>query len=178
MSETLRPIVLHTSWRGRSAALAAPVILLVLATVGVAGGGWHWFPLVLGLGGLVLGAIVAVDYPLWCVFGPEGIARRCGLRTERLAWDQVDSVIRPAYTGRFGRMRGPTTGLVAVVQRRRYLLTDRMESRAEHEALLRAVAAWNRGMPVEASLPPDDHPPTWLYKRRRGGSGPGLVDLT
>jgi hypothetical protein len=157
-------------------AAASPLLVLSFGGVGVGGAGLRAWPLgILVIGGLLLG-VVLYDYPMWVVFTPAGIERRCLLRTERIRWERVAGLVRPAYKGRFRSLVRTSTGLAAEVGRRRYLLTDRMESRAEYEALLRALGAWSRGTPVEASMPPDDWPPTWLYKRRRGAASTSLVD--
>ena len=155
----------------------SPALLTTLGGVGLALGGFRWWPLTLLTVGLGLAAVVVVDYPIQVVFGPEGIDRRCLGRTERLAWDEVTRVVRPAYASLLGRFRlgRDSTGLVAERRGRRYLLTDKMESRAENEALLDGLFVWAPGTPVEATRPPDSTPPTWLYKRRRG-DGDGLVD--
>jgi hypothetical protein len=172
-----RPLVLHGSWRGRIFAAVSPVLLCSLGTFGLVLGGWHLWPLSLLVVGVVLAAVVVFDYPLWVVIAEAGIERRCLLRSQRLVWDEMTMLARPAYSGWLrGLGRGPSTGLVAEIGRRRYLLTDRMESRAEYETLLRLIGIWARGTRVEATLPPDDSPPTWLYKRRRGPNEGGLVD--
>jgi hypothetical protein len=171
----LRPVVLHTSWRGRLKAIGAPAILLALAAAGLISGGFG--PVSVGslVVGVVLAVIVIADYPLQVVFGADGIERRCLARRERLPWKEVTAIIRPAYYSPLRRWRKPSTGLIAQIGKRRYLLTDRMESEHEHAALLRGLGTWDRGLPVEATKPPDDSAPTWLHKRRRGDGG-GLVD--
>ena len=172
-----RPLVLHGSWRGRVYATIGPALLCSLGGLGLVLGGLHLWPLSLLVVGLALGAIVVFDYPLWVVFTETDIERRCLFRSQRLRWGDVTLVARPAYRSWRGRLgRGPSTGLVAEIGRRRYLLTDRMESRAEYETLLRLIGIWARGTMVEATLPPDDSPPTWLYKKRRGPDEGGLVD--
>lgn len=173
--DPLGSLVLHSSWRGRLSALLTPTLVLGFGGIGIGGVGVRLWPLlVLGLGAVLL-IVVLVDYPFCAVFGRECVERRCLVRTERLAWSRIGLLGRPAYSGRFGRLGRSTTGLVAAVGRRRYLLTDRMESRAEHQALLRLMGEWATETPVEASLPPDDWPPTWLYKKRRGPSD-SLID--
>ncbi|MEM7342368.1 MAG: hypothetical protein AAF467_27255 [Actinomycetota bacterium] len=174
-SDPVRPVVLHSSWRGRLLASLAPTILIGFSLLGIAGVGLRPWPLAFGVIGLVLGAIVLFDYPLWTVFGADGVARRCPLRTERLGWDRIDQLSRPAFVIRVPGAGG-STGLVAQVGSRRYMLTDKMESRAEHQALLRGIATWSPLLAVEATLPPENRAPTWLYKRRRG-TGDGLCDL-
>lgn len=171
----VRPLVLHSSWRGRLLAALTPALLLSFGAIGALAVGFRVIPVVALVIGFVLLMVVVFDYPLRTVFGPESIDRKCLGRTERLAWSQVGLVGRPAYSARLGRLGRTTTGLVAAVGRRRYLLTDRMESKAEHQALLRLIAAWAEGTPVEASQPPDDWPPTWLYKRRQGSTD-SLID--
>lgn len=170
-----RSLVLHSSWRGRISAALTPTLLLAFGGIGALGAGLRAIPAVALALGIGLLLVVVFDYPMRTVFGQESIDRKCLGRTERLEWSQVGLVGRPAYSARLGRLGRTTTGLVAAVGRRRYLLTDRMESKAEHQALLRVIAAWAEGTPVEATQPPDDWPPTWLYKRRQGRTD-SLVD--
>ena len=176
MTDEPRPVVLHTSWRGRLLAFVAPVVLLAFAGLGYAVGGVRPVPVICSVVGLGLAGIVAFDYPLHAVFGPGGIERRCLLRREQLDWDRVSGVVRPAYRSALGRWMHPSTGLVATIGRRRYLLTDRMESRYEFAALTRGMDRWDRNVRIEATEPPDDTAPTWLHKKRVGGGDVPLVD--
>lgn len=187
MSEAgLRSIVLHTSWRGRFTAVLAPLAILIWGSYGAAVAGLQWFNGLLLLVGLVFAVVVLFDYPLWSSLGPEGIVRRCVLRTERLAWADVGAVARPGARQRFmglgrGERDAPSkhstgrAGLVAEVGRRPYLLVDRIESPVEHEAIQNGLKTWAPGMVLRAGKPVEGTPPTWLYKRREGDIE-GMVD--
>lgn len=175
---------------------AAPGLVLCFSGVGFAGGGFV-FPLVFGLFGLVLAAVLVLDYPVTTVFGAEGIERRCLLRTERLEWDRLQSVARVKKSrgrsfdrvaglgGLAGRTRSPgpegepqrvSSGLVAEAGKRPHLLTDRIESRPEFEALEAGMKIWAPGLALRASRPADEVPATFSYKRRAGGVKDPLVD--
>ena len=179
-------VALHTSWRGRFTALVAPLVILTWGGYGFAVAGLQWFNGLLLLIGLALALVVMFDYPLWSTIGPEGVARRCVLRTERLDWSQVGAIARPGARQRFmgmGRGSGDEAskhssgraGLVAEVGRRPYLLVDRIESRVEHEAIRNGLKTWAPGLILRAGEPVDGTPPTWLYKRRKDDIE-GMVD--
>lgn len=177
---------MHTSWRGRITAFVGPAIVLGWGTYGVVLAGLQWFNGILVCIGLVLGAVVTFDYPLTTTIGAGGVTRRCLLRSEHLGWDEVRTIARPGARQRFfGSSRSPSdglketssgrSGLVAEVGKRPYLLVDRIESPAEHEALVRGLRSWAPNLVMRASRPADGTPPTWLHKRRRADIE-GLVD--
>ncbi len=175
-----RPIVLHTSWRSRFAILLAPVFLIVWGGYGVFVGGIQIINSAILILGVVLAGVAAFDFPLRSVFGPDGIDRQCLIRTDRLAWDEIRSVARPAPQGVGSRIRSAakvpkSSGLVAERGKVPHLLSDRIESAAEFDAIQAGISAWRPGMILRASRPADGIAPTWLHKRRRG-SGEGLVD--
>lgn len=184
--EPSKSVVLHTSWRGRFTALLAPLVILTWGGYGLAVAGLQWFNAILLVVGWALAAVVLLDYPLWSTIGPEGVARRCILRTERLDWSDVKAIARPGARQRFpvSRRSVPAegekvatgrAGLVAEVGRRPYLLVDRIESPAEHEAIERCLVAWAPSLILRAAKPVEGTPPTWLYKRRTSDIE-GLVD--
>ena len=197
-------VVLHTSWRGRFVTVAAPVILLALGGYGIADQ-FRWIPFLLFVLGLVLAIVAVADYPIFTIIGAEGIRRRCLLRTEHLSWSDVSTIARPAQNSRWRREHpasgaggrsgrppvssvepahgkghetaGPRGGLVAEVKRRPHLLSDRVESRVEYDAIVAGMQDWAPHLPVRASRPDQSAPPTWLHKKRRGSASDGLVDL-
>ncbi len=173
-------LVLHTTWRGRLLFLTAPLVLLGLGGYGIVFGGFQIFNSILAVIGLLLLAASLLDFPLYSVVGPEGVERRCLLRRERRAWSELRTIARPANRGIASRVRsglgtGNSSGLVAEIGARPSLLTDRIESPAEFDALENAMAQWVPGMVLRASRPTDGTAPTWLYKRRLG-DGEGLID--
>lgn len=126
----------------------------------------------LGLAVLLLLAFF-LDHPHRAVFDQAGVTRVCRWRHHHLAWTRVDRLSRGRGSsfanprrkeGRSARATGP---LVAVVGRRRYLLIDQCESRAEYEALRKSLDEWGVKTSLAATPPPMDAPPTDLYRRKR-----------
>ncbi len=177
-----RPVVLHTSWRGRLQQLIAPLILFGVAAAGFARAGEpRPIPVVLSAIGSVLLVIQLLDFPVVSVFGPTGIERRCVLRRVHLPWDDIVAIARPGTIvgGGSARVRSfvgaePGTvsnqGLVAEVgdRRRRHLLADHIEGQAEYDAIERGLREWSPITPLRASRPGASVAPTFVYKRRRG----------
>lgn len=137
------------------------------------------------IGGVLL-CVVAFDYPMTSTIGPDGVTRRCLLRTEHLEWDRIRTIARPGARQRFfGRSSDPLdstpkvakgrSGLVAEVGKRPHLLVDQLESPAEFEAVELGLRAWAPNLTMRASRPVEGTPPTWLYKRRRS-EVEGMVD--
>ena len=175
-----KPVVLHSSWRSRLLIALGPAFLLAWGGFGALGGGLRVINGVILFLGIVMAVVAAFDFPLRSVFGPDGIERQCLARTDRLAWDEIRSVARPAQQGVGSRLRSAmkiskSSGLVAERGKVPHMLVDRVESQAEFDAIQRGISAWQPGMLMRASRPVETIPPTWLHKRRRG-SGDGLVD--
>lgn len=176
-------VTVHSSWRGLVAAGASPALLVGLGSLVLAAGGLN--PVGIGLVGVgvVLGAVSLLDFPRRSVFTRAGIDRVCLLRTQHLAWDDVVAIERtppsarqryqPRLFGERDQPRQATGGLVARgAGRRRYLLTDRIESRREYEDIVRLVADVEAPAVVRAPTPADETPPTDLYRRSRREGGP------
>ena len=177
-----RPVVLHTTWHGRLQQAGAPLILLGVAAAGfVRAGEARPVPLVLAVVGAAVLVTQLLDFPIVTVFGADGVQRRCVLRRQVLSWDDIGAIARPgtilgggsARLRSFAGAEGPTAtrqGLVAEVgeRRRRYLLTDHVEGRAEYDAIERGLRIWSPSTPLRASRPPEGTAPTFVYKRRRG----------
>lgn len=131
-----------------------------------------WTILVVGVGLLL---VALFDFPIVSRFDATGVHRRCLLRTATLPWSDLASVSRPGRTLRRRAMNmANTAGLTADIGRARHLLTDKIESRQEYEALKALLDHWEPGLPLRASEPPEGAAPTWMYKRR---PSEGLVDL-
>lgn len=166
--------------------MLAPIAILAWGGYGFAVAGLQWFNAILLLIGIVMAVVVLFDYPVSSSIGPEGVARRCVLRTERLPWSEVGAIARPGARQRFmglgrndkaeqSKHSTGSAGLVAEVGRRPYLLVDRIESPVEHEAIANGLKTWAPGLILRAGKPVDGTPPTWLYKRRRADIE-GMVD--
>lgn len=166
-------VALHTSWRGRFISVVPPALLLGGGLWGFSQGGRLVAIILIVLGGSLL-VVGLFDYPWRTIIGPDGIERRCLLRTERLPWNRVTAVARPRSTKAVQRVAGKA-GLVAEVGKRRYLLTNRCESGFEYEAIQGVVERSGGGVLLRASEPPDEVAPTWMYQRRVDG-GEGFVD--
>jgi hypothetical protein len=148
-----------------AASAFSPVALLGLGLWGLLRAGEvRVVPLVLLVVGGVLAVAVASDLPHRVELTAEGITRRCPLRRQFLAWDEVVSLSRTRIdrSGQrlFGRAVGglrssKVGGLVAVVgpKRRRYLLTDRQERPDQWHELQRLVGRWAPGVALPSGPP-------------------------
>lgn len=169
--------VVHTSLRGLLGAVATPVILFALGSMAiVSSGAVRVIPVVLVAAGVVLGLIVALDYPRHTRFGPDGVARVCLARTQRLPWSAIQAIERtPRRTlarvrdlANRGSQPQVTGGLVARgVGRSRWLLTDQAESAEEHDRLAQLMDHLDVPTRLRARRPPEGRPPTDLYRPRR-----------
>ncbi|MEM8905936.1 MAG: hypothetical protein AAGF02_19720, partial [Actinomycetota bacterium] len=93
MTDESGAVVLHTSWRGRFQSTVPPAVLLLGGLWGVSAGGSVIAVILVVLGGFVL-AVGLFDFPWRTVIGPEGVERRCPLRTDRLPWERVTAIAR------------------------------------------------------------------------------------
>lgn len=168
---------MHTSLRGLLGAVATPLILLALGIMAmVSTATVRVIPVGLVAAGVVLGVIVAFDYPRHTRFGEDGVARVCLVRTQRLPWSTIKAIERtPRRT--VARVRDlasrssepqVTGGLVARgVGRTRWLLTDQAESAEEHDRLARLMDHLDVATKLHARRPPEGRPPSDLYRPRR-----------
>jgi len=175
-------VTIYASWRGTVTSLLSPVVLLGLGLAGILIGNANAVAIVLAVLGLVLAAIVVLDYPQRVEFHAAGIDRICLLRRHRMPWADIRALQRARGTlVSYIRLRNagdtptaprsPTGGLVARgAKNRRWLLCDRIESQPEFDAI-RQVAADNAGwVAISAARPAASTPPTTLY--RRGADNP------
>jgi hypothetical protein len=171
-------VVIHASLRGLATAAFTPVALTALGGAAVASGGGRVVPLVVLVVGVGLGALVLFDLPRRAVFDRDGVTRVCWLRRQRVPWDRIVAIerTRPSTTSvaRNAMRREGTAeearisgGLVARGRgKRRWLLTDQVESRREHERLRALLDALPRPVALRAARPHEAAPPTDLYRRR------------
>jgi hypothetical protein len=169
-------VVVHTSIRGLLSAFATPLILVALGLLGWSGIGARPVPMTFLLVGAALGAVVLVDYPSRVVFDRDGIHRVCVLRRHSLPWDRLVAIERPrpssVATLRNVREQPDepiiSGGLIArSTGRRRWLLTDRLESRPEYDRLRDLLEGLGRPVRLRAPRPHDGVPPTDLYRSAR-----------
>jgi hypothetical protein len=166
---------LHTSWRGLIGAVFTPIALLGLGGLALRDGGLRTVPLLLATLGAALILIALLDYPHRVTIGRSGITRHALLRQHVLTWDRIVALerTRPAtgtvvrnMTDRQGE-RQVSGGLVARGRgRRRWLLTDRIESRAEYDHLTRLLRDLDGPLELRAARPHPEAAPTFLYRRR------------
>ncbi len=170
-------LVIHSSLRGWFSAAISPVALLLLGGAAAGGVGFRPVPLVLLLIGAVLAIVVVTDLPRHTRFTRDGVVRVCLLRTHRLPWTRLVAIERTRpntmtlvrnLAERDREARQVSGGLIARGPgRRRWLLTDNLESRAEHDELARLLDRLDIPVPLRAPRPHADAPPTHLYRRRR-----------
>lgn len=172
-----RSVVLYTTLTALVAAVTTPTLLVGLGLAGMVVDGVRGLPLVLLVTGVAAGAWAAVALPRRVLVDTDGIRRDCLLRQHRLAWAQVAAIERGPGPRRT-RTRPPTRherpevggGLLARGHgRRRWMLTDRVESPREFDALVAIVEDAAADTDVEAPRPHPHAPPTDLYRRRRRG---------
>lgn len=170
-------LIIHSSLRGWISAAISPTVLLVLGASAVGGVGLRPIPVMLLVAGTLLALVVVTDLPRHTRFTPEAVVRVCVLRTQRLAWSRLVAIERTRpNTMTFVRnladrdrdARQVSGGLIARGPgRRRWLLTDNLESRAEHDELAQLLDRHDIPVPLRAPRPHADAPPTYLYRRRR-----------
>ena len=160
-------VTLHSTWRGIIASAIGSTAVLLAGVLVVASAGWRLLPTATLAFGVALVAIVLFDYPVASTFDADGVTRHMVLRRHRLAWDRVDKLsrTRPGLVSGFRKLA--YGGLVAVVGRRRYLLTDRCESLEEYGAVQQAIGARAEDLMATTPEPPAGSVPTWWYRRRK-----------
>lgn len=169
-------LVLYPTWLGLLASSLVPPGLLVLGWAAFAVGGASPVAWTLVIAATVTGLWAGQQFPRHVVVGPDGIVRRCLLRTHHLGYDEVARIERaPApriATARALRSQDPEerrrvrSGLVAAGPgRRRWMLTDQPESREEYDRLATLLVA-NGGTQLAATRPQPGVTPTSLYRRR------------
>ena len=167
-------LTLHSSWRIVIGGYVGPVVLLAVVVFASAQRGIGPVAIVVGAVALALLAILLLDVPVATRFDGRGVERRMPLRRQRIAWADVRQFTRTP--GRFlstARWSSDSTarmnrgGLVAVIGRRRYLLVDQAESRAEFDRLQELLERIAPELVDATLMPPADAPPTHLYRRKR-----------
>lgn len=172
-------LVVHATLRGPVLGIAGSLALLALGGGALAQGGPRPFTLVLLAAGVGLGLVSVLDLPRRSEIGTDGITRVCLLRRHLLPWDTLAAierarparatVLRNTLDRREGRERHVSGGLVARGRgnKRRWLLTDQVESRDEHDRLVALVARLQPTLRVRAPRPHASASPTDLYRRHR-----------
>lgn len=172
------PVTIYSTIRGLALAVVGPALILGFGAYGVATVGFHWLPSTALIAGLVLLGITLLDYPRHCVFDEEGIRRVSFLRTQSLAWDDVNAIERAQDTSRRWRIpfAGASTdepkapskkaGLAARLGKRKYLLSNVVESLKEYDELSILLKSAAPHVYFGAEQPALDTVPTDLYRRK------------
>jgi hypothetical protein len=114
MNETTEPMRIPESKVRVALAVLTPPMLLGMALLTLAVQSPLPVPIVFGILGTLLGAVVIFDYPIAIELNDNGLVRICLLRHHRLSWDDISAIVKP-------RRRG----LVLVTNRRkRHVLID------------------------------------------------------
>lgn len=171
-----RQVVVHTSLRGVAGAVVTPLALLALGIGSTVAVGAAPVPIGLVVLGAGLATVTLLDYPRRAVFGPEGITRVCVARRHHLPWGRLVAIerTRPTTAASVRNLvdrEGPAQvsgGLVARGPgRRRWLLTDRIESNLEYDRLEALLASLDVATNLRAARPHDGITPTDLYRNTR-----------
>ena len=126
MNETTEPLRIPESKVRVTLAVLTPPMLLGMALLTLAVQSPMPVPVVFGILGTILGAVVVFDYPIALELNDDGLVRICLLRHHRLSWDDIAAIVKP-------RRRG----LVLVTNRRkRHVLIDRILEPDERLRLL------------------------------------------
>ena len=176
MPSTADPLTLHTSWRGLLAAAITPVAFVGFGSLAISGGGVRGVPIAVVVIGVVLAVGVAYDFPSRTRFDGSGLTRVCLIRHHHVPWEQVAAIerTRPNSSTTMRNLtidrddRQVSGGLIARGRgRRRWLLTDQVESRMEHDRLAALIRDLDAPVGLRATRPHDGVAPTNLYRRRR-----------
>lgn len=173
VSTERRPVVIYSSIRGLLTAGLAPALLVGMVLLGLSRErSFSPVMVVLAALAIILGAAALFDLPRSTEFGPDGVTRVCALRRHLIPWDDI-LVVRRARGSTLANLRSRTpheTGvgpLFARVGRRNYLLCNQSESQQEYERIVAAMATWAPELVMGAARPPEQVPPSGLYRRRR-----------
>lgn len=171
-------MTVHSSVRGTVLAFLASAALLALGVAAIVSGGPHIVPVLLVVAGVGAAAVALLDLPRRAEFDREGITRVCWLRRQHLPWHRLvaiertrpttASVVANSLDRRDGVPMRVSGGLVARgAKRRRWLLTDQVESQAEHDRIVRLLQSVASPVAMRAARPHPGAVPTDLYRRSR-----------
>jgi hypothetical protein len=171
------PLTLHASLRGSVAVVVGPLLLVGLGVASLVVVGPHPIPAGLAVLGVLLLVGAAWDVPRRTEFRPDGIRRVCWLRTATVPWEDVVAIqrARPSTAATLRNLRPAPNeqprvsgGLLARgAGRRRWLLTDQVESQDEHDRLRALLERLPTVVAMRATRPHREASPTDLYRRHR-----------
>ncbi len=126
MNETPEPLRIPESKIRVVLAVVTPPMLLGMALLTLAVQSPLPVPVVFGILGTLLGAVVIFDYPIAIEVNDHGLVRICFLRHHRLNWDEIAAIVKP-------RRRGL---VLVTIDRKRHVLIDRILEPDERQRLL------------------------------------------
>jgi hypothetical protein len=169
-------VTLHASLRGLAAVWATPVLLVALGGASWWQVGPHPIPQGMVVVGVAMLGFVLLAYPTRVELDREGVHRVCLLRTGFVPWTSVGAIERgrPSSASVIGNLRAAADertvsgGLFARGRdRRRWLLTDQVESQEEYDRLRDLLRSLTSPVALRATRPHRGAPPTDVYRRRR-----------
>lgn len=159
-------VVLHSSLTGIVMAFAGAILLTALAVASLLVGGWTVVTSFLTIASIAAVAVTLLDMPISSEFDSAGVTRRALLRHHRLAWDDVDRLVRMRKGVLRSSKVAPTGGLAAERGRRTFHLVDRMEGFVEFGRLRAVLGEQGERLGINrVGSPPLDRTPTWLNRR-------------
>jgi hypothetical protein len=170
------PVVVHTSFRGLGGAVVTPLVLMTVGVAVIVVGGLQPVAVGLALLGATLALVTLLDYPRHAVFDHRGVTRACVARRHHLPWTRIVAIerTRPTTTASVRNLVDKdgqaqvSGGLVARGSgRKRWLLTDRIESNLEYDRLRSLLERLDIPTQLRAARPHDGITPTDLYRPRR-----------
>ncbi len=161
-------ITLHSTWTGTVMSFLGAVLFVAFAGALVAVSGFNVVATVLLVVAVVFAAVALFDLPIASEFRDDGVVRRTALRHQFIAWDRVTRLRRLRVGMLRTRRDRRGGGLVAHINRRKYVLVDTMESAQEFDEVCRVMGEWADVLGLRDDMrPPDGRSPTWLYRKDR-----------
>ena len=161
-------VTLHSTWTGIVMSYLGAALLVGFAAGLLVVNGPGLFTVVLFAVALALAAVALFDLPFAAEFRDDGVVRRTALRHQFIGWDRVTRLRRLRVGMLRTRRDSRGGGLVAHINRRKYVLVDTMESAQEFDDVCRVMGEWAETLGLREDMrPPDGRSPTWLYRRER-----------
>jgi hypothetical protein len=159
-------IALHSTWIGIVMSYVGAVLFVVFAVGLLVAGVVNLVTIVLLATSLIFTVVALFDLPFAAEFRRDGVVRRMALRHQFISWERVTRLGRLRVGVLRTRRDARGGGLVAAIDRRKYVLVDTMESAVEFDDLRRLLGEWAEALSLTDDLrPPDGRSPTWLYRR-------------
>lgn len=161
-------ITLHSTWMGIAMSYLGAVLFVAFAAGLVVFSEVNLITIGLLVTSLVFAAVALFDLPIASEFRHDGVVRRTALRHQFIDWERVTRLRRLRVGILRTRRDGRGGGLVAAINRRKYMLVDTMESAVEFDELCRVLGEWADALGLRETMrPPDGRSPTWLYRKDR-----------